>query len=297
MKKYLPSKEFLKFFGIAVAIGLVIFLIIHFFGDRSKVSQEIQSIATRQIIEEQDTDNDGVKDWEEALWGLDLDNPDSDDDGILDGQEVEMRKQEIKNSEDFVEVLEEPKTETERLARQLTTIAFNLNQASGGALDQKKIEEIAAGLIEGVQPEMTITYTMEDIIVSPTKTAQEYYREMTQETGHLSDMYGTELGIVERAITLNKESILKELEPIIIAYSEAPGKVLKKEIPAEIAQAHLDYLNALMQKAIALYSLTQYFKDPIFSVRGMNEYVIAEENLENASNVIKNYLEKNGILR
>lgn len=297
MKKYLPSKEFLKFFGIAIGIGLVIFLSLRFLNNKKRVSQDIQSIATRQIIEDLDTDNDGVKDWEEGLWGLDLNNPDSDDDGIFDGQEVETRKQEIKNSEDFVDIPDEPTTETERFARQITTIAFNINQTNNGSIDEKQIEEIVAGFVEGVKAETLVQYTISDIKVSPTKSAQSYYQEMTEATGYLSEMNGTELPIIERALTFKKESILKELKPIIIAYSEAPQKVLKNEIPSEIAEAHVDYLNALTQKAVALFSITQYFQDPIIAVRGINEFVLAEDNLIEASNTIISYLEKNGILR
>ena len=36
----------------------------------------------------QDTDNDGLKDWEEELYKTDLRNPDTDNDGFLDGEEV-----------------------------------------------------------------------------------------------------------------------------------------------------------------------------------------------------------------
>lgn len=43
-----------------------------------------------------DSDSDGLKDWEEILWGFDINNPDTDGDGILDGKEI---KNEIKNEE------------------------------------------------------------------------------------------------------------------------------------------------------------------------------------------------------
>jgi len=35
-----------------------------------------------------DTDNDGIPDFEESLWGTDMNNPDSDGDGTRDGEEV-----------------------------------------------------------------------------------------------------------------------------------------------------------------------------------------------------------------
>jgi len=296
MKKYLPSKQFCIFFGITIAIGVIVFFGLRLINARTRVSQNIQSIATRQIIEELDTDNDGVKDWEEGLWGLDANNPDTDGDGILDGQEVEARKREIQNSDDFVDVLEEPKTETERLARQLITVALNINQATGGQISQEELANVVSGFVTGIEPSLFTPYQLSDIRISQTQTAQNYYQEMTKTIGYLSRYQGTELGIFERAISSNKEKIVKELEPIIIAYSEAPKKVLDKEIPSQIAKAHVDYLNALNQKAVALFSLIQYFKDPIIAVRGINEYVIAEQNLTDASDSIKSYLQNNGIV-
>src|SRR5690606_29956249 len=38
---------------------------------------------------ELDTDGDGLRDWEESLWGTDLNEPDTDRDGMGDGEEVE----------------------------------------------------------------------------------------------------------------------------------------------------------------------------------------------------------------
>ena len=41
---------------------------------------------------EQDTDEDGLKDWEESLWGTDVKNPDTDGDGTSDGDEVAVKR-------------------------------------------------------------------------------------------------------------------------------------------------------------------------------------------------------------
>ncbi len=43
---------------------------------------------SRQFDFKKDSDNDGLKDWEEALWKTDPQNPDSDGDGTPDGEEV-----------------------------------------------------------------------------------------------------------------------------------------------------------------------------------------------------------------
>jgi hypothetical protein len=297
IKQYLPSKHFVKFFSITILVGFLAFLLLKFIDRKTEVSQDIQNIATREIIEELDTDNDGVKDWEEALWGLDLDNPDSDEDGILDGQEIEMRRQELKSIDEFVDVDLEPKTETERLARQLLTVALNVNQATGGEISEEELSSVVSGFVNTLEPNLVEMYSISDLSISPTKTAQSYYNEMKESIGYLGDFGQQELVIFEHAISTDKKEKLEDLEPIIVAYAEAPKKVLDKEIPTGVAEYHLDYLNALTQKAVALFSLAQYFDDPIIAVRGIKEYVVAEQNLTEASNNITRYLTNSGIVR
>jgi hypothetical protein len=44
------------------------------------------------ISEEKDTDNDGLKDWEEVMWATDAENPDTDGDGTYDGEEIAQKR-------------------------------------------------------------------------------------------------------------------------------------------------------------------------------------------------------------
>ncbi len=297
IRPYLPSKKFSKFIGIALLTGAIIFAVLKIIDSKTRMSQKIQNIATREVVEELDSDNDGVKDWEEALWGMDFKNPDTNGDGILDGQEVEKRRNELRASDEFIDVEEVPDTETERIARQLLTMALNVNQVSGGQINKQEIANLAEGFVQSVQPNMVSMYSLGDLKISVNKSAQEYYDEMSKELAYLDTIPTDELKILELAISTNRKSKLDELDPIIEAYANAPEKVLKKEIPSQVAEYHLDYLNALTQKAIAIVSMTQYFDDPVIALRGVQEYGIADDNLIKASQNIQNYLQKNGIVR
>lgn len=297
IRRYLPSKQFSIFIGTALLIGVIVFVLIRIIHTRSSVSQRIQNIATREMIEEMDTDNDGVKDWEEALWGLDRNNPDTNNDGILDGQEVVMRRESLRSSEHFVDVLEEPKTETEKLARQILTIALNINQESGGQLTETQIMSIAQSLLTVTKSEGVEFYTIHDLTTSSTKSARSYFEEMSRELAYLDSIPTNELIILEQAISTNRKKFLDDLGPIIEAYANAPEKIIKKEVPTQIAQAHLNYMNALTQKAIALISIAQYFDDPIIAVRGVQEYQLADKKLAESTIQIQEYLRNNGIVR
>ena len=50
----------------------------------------------------QDTDGDGLKDWEESLWNTDIQNPDTDGDGTQDGDEVRAGRDPAKAAPDDI---------------------------------------------------------------------------------------------------------------------------------------------------------------------------------------------------
>jgi hypothetical protein len=78
--------------GLITAIVLAVLLIL-FVGAYSK-REAFSSFdlfgGKEAVIESQnkDTDNDGLKDWQEDLFGTDPTNPDTDKDGFLDGEEI-----------------------------------------------------------------------------------------------------------------------------------------------------------------------------------------------------------------
>ena len=57
--------------------------------ERENSTQDATKILA-ETISRQDSDNDGLPDWEEALWKTDSHNPDTDSDGTLDGEEVKL---------------------------------------------------------------------------------------------------------------------------------------------------------------------------------------------------------------
>jgi len=84
--KKLPLASIL--IAVFLAVGLLLF--IGFYSKKGALSQ-INIFGVREtVIESQnkDTDNDGLRDWEEELLKTDPLNPDTDMDGYLDGEEI-----------------------------------------------------------------------------------------------------------------------------------------------------------------------------------------------------------------
>ncbi len=71
---------------IAVVGGLILLL-------NSKREKELKSPTSELFPENfKDSDNDGLPDWQEELYGTDPNNPDTDGDGYSDSQEVELSR-------------------------------------------------------------------------------------------------------------------------------------------------------------------------------------------------------------
>lgn len=95
MQKFLPSKIFIAVMASALFIvGGGYFV---FFVSSSKYYVSREENGGRQIVTQnadtalfaaKDTDGDGLKDWEEVLWGTDPAKPDTDGDGTKDNDEI-----------------------------------------------------------------------------------------------------------------------------------------------------------------------------------------------------------------
>src|SRR3989338_4813425 len=94
---YFPSKKFiLKILFIALALSAVFWFI---FNKEVKKNKKDSLIYQKQNAPNQlnqfldkDSDNDGLKDWEEILWKTDPRNSDTDKDGTPDGEEVKQNR-------------------------------------------------------------------------------------------------------------------------------------------------------------------------------------------------------------
>ena len=116
-----------------------------------------------------DSDNDGLKNWEESLWKTGANNPDSDGDGTVDGVEVRSnRDPRIKGPND---ALEPDKgntglTPTEILAEETFTQYIKAQQ-SGQKLTEEEAGEIINELVRDRKNSISIkTYSEGNLALS-----------------------------------------------------------------------------------------------------------------------------------
>jgi len=78
--------------ALAVLFAVIVLILfgLWYLGNRTlgKLSPVASSTKLSVRANQPDTDRDGLRDWEEELWGTQKNNPDTDADGITDGEEV-----------------------------------------------------------------------------------------------------------------------------------------------------------------------------------------------------------------
>ena len=125
---------------------------------KSKKQPEIKTVTAVKVVTNPmeamiiDSDNDGLKDWEETLWKLDPHKADSNGDGVLDVEEVQKRIKEIdtnalKNDTGDITGNQYTKdTETDIISKKLFAEYINLKQS--GNFNEETINATANKLVE-----------------------------------------------------------------------------------------------------------------------------------------------------
>lgn len=308
--KYLPSKRFV--YSVLVMFLLVILAFVISYS-RNKIAEykiaEIQKknseeISLRQQFLQTDTDNDGLKDWEEALWQTGPDKADTDNDGTNDGDEVKVNRDPTKsgpNDKIDPKILEEEKKITEEYNKlnatdKLSRDLFSQYIASRNVSSEMSETEIA-NLIQTVtslqkEPEIKI-YKAEDLNIT-SKTDKDTLKKWVNNLTNSSSTNiaeENEMIIFNRAIETENPEEFKKLIPLSDNYQDMVDNMLKIEVPENVSETHLKLLNAVNTISDSIRKLSNFMSDPVGSFQYIMVYVSGVDSMYSAILDIKNIVE------
>lgn len=211
----------------------------------------------------QDTDLDGLKDWEENLWETDPKNPDSDGDGTKDGDEVKAGRDPKKAGPDdrltdsqLASADQKKKTLTQELAQNINIRYFTEKGLSDNqplTSDQKN--SIVAGFLNDIDDKTQAygdAFSSKDLNIAPSESVRSYGNKLG---GFLSTTFsnlsGYELDIADRASKSGNFALLKQLDPYIADYAKTIEFMKKQPVPPEMVTGHLILLNSVNNLKIA----------------------------------------------
>jgi hypothetical protein len=276
--KYLPSKKFTYFIMIFFSLCLIAFLAFNFSTQKkffffSEKKTGLQSgTSTINDVLQKDTDDDGVLDWEETLWGTDKNNKTTFN-GIPDLVYIENKKKDL-NVEDTAKNNQEL-TETEKFAREF--FATYVAMKTSGT-DANTINNFADALGQKITyPSLIDSYSEKDVKVTTDDNDDEkikYYSSLKE----LFDKYqtkgiGSELPLVANEITsTNTTKKGNDLPTIANAYQGFAKKMMEISVPQSFIQSHLSIANASNNTGVSIMSMTKISTDPIVGLSGLSQY-------------------------
>lgn len=261
-------------------------------------NQEAIKVKLGEFVD-RDSDNDGVKDWEEALWGTDPLKEDTNDDGISDKDDIDKKKFALNQQSSGGDIDEG--NETDVFSKELFTTLISLKET--GALTPETISDLAQKLGNNVstKKDLPVMYTSESLEIvdkSDTATVKTYHDRFqkvvdTYSTKHL----GEELVVFDEATVAEDDSRANELYSIGESYRGFAEALSKIPVPKEIAIKHLALLNASYNAGIAVTNMSKTFENPLVGAIGLGQYEAYGNTVAPALQSIQIYFKNSGILQ
>jgi hypothetical protein len=274
-KKYLPSKNF-----IATVLFFVIIIAVFFVGKGiiSLIKSKMQSknAPTKMLVGniiQKDSNNNGIPDWEEYLWGFDpMKN------GEANKNAITAKKNELalkvgsniagdsKDADDL--------SQSESLSRQVFALIVSLQQSGG--LDASSIQSIS----DTVGEQITATpiadkYTEE--MATVVKSTAESLEKYKNDLGDLMIEYmdkdmGNELIFIAEAIKSNDQTALYAAKTVAISYKEVAQKLMGLSVPTPQVEAHLKLANDYDKTGQSIEGMSLLISDPIVGMKSLINY-------------------------
>ena len=308
MKNYLPSKKFIYSIVILVILVVLFFVISNLLSGKnsffaSKEGQLETSNLTISDLVKKDTDSDGVADWEEALWGTDINNKTTFD-GTPDGKYIADKRAELKlangatTDENGLEL-----NETDKFAQDFFASLSAMKQS--GQVDSTTINNVSAALGQKIaDPTIIDKYTTKDAKISENDGVEQqkaYYGTIKG----LFEKYSTEgLGdeveivstLVNSSTTDEKTKYTDQLNQIADAYEAYAQNIVETTVPQSLVTHEISIANSANNTGIAVRNMIGVADDPIVGLSGLSQYQKYSDELIAAVGNLETILYNNGII-
>jgi hypothetical protein len=313
MRNYLPSKKFIyTLFSLVLAILII-------YGVKMLAEKKVQpsaneTLTNRDVTMEEfivsDSDNDGLKNWEEALWKTDPEKSDTDNDGTSDKEEIKDGRNPVKANtakaslppndkldDETVAARKQAETEfaqlstTDKVGRVLLA-QYLVNKKVGEEINQTDIANVINNALSVIPEPVFTKYTVADLKIFKSTSTEQIKTYGDKTAFVLSSNRPKPLITFEEAISSIGENDtdaeikvkLQKLGPLALVYKNISLGLLGVEVPEQFAAKHLELLNATSQMSDNLSQIIAAAEDPIKLLALINTYYDSAKRLWDASN-------------
>lgn len=268
--KFLPSKKFIIAIGVIVGILLIAALLYNILQNKRE-KNALTGVTVGDIVR-QDSDNDGIPDWQESLAELKETNPEIQ--GALDIA-----------TNTSVEI---PSTYTEQFAQDMFVTLSALSQDN--LLDVTTADYISQNMSSFVNKlSASKTWGRQDLTIvgNNTQAIQNYITKYNL----FIQIYNPTLDPItplQNSMESKDPSFLEELAPIAQHNADALESLQNEPIPEQAVEYHLAIMNSIQGIKDSVDGMDQYFVDPLLTFSAIllyndsiTNYFIATENINN----------------
>lgn len=257
------------------------------------------STAKFQELVDKDTDSDGVKDWEEVLWGTDPSK--SATFGMSDKDYIANKRKEIsaKNETGDNTSVSNP-NDTEKLAQEFLAAVIALKES--GNLNSFNINNLAQKFSQDIGTDATLktSYTANDIQKASTDTAavkKAYYDKLTKAIAAAKKSgMGGEVNEVANYFS-NESANPKALIQLTGTYATLTKSLKSMQVPTSAATMHLDLLNESDNMASIFKNISEINDNSIIGLVAIAQFELNEPKMEKTLSDLIAYFKTNAIIK
>lgn len=245
--------------------------------------------STQQLLQEyaqKDTDNDGLPDWEEELYGTDPNNPHSVSPNVTDGEAVAQGLVKPKFSaassqNTGVDATSLPGTlpSDNSITAQFsqTLLTQYLNQSNGTQPSATQIDSYVAQAVQqlAAQHENTAIYTsaQENVSGSGADALRTYAAKAEKAfADNTISTQENEIDYFSDAVEKGDMNALTEVGAIGSAYKAIAAAFIQVPVPTEASAAHLELANSMAKLNEDLQDMAAMKTDPLRAYLGLAQY-------------------------
>ncbi|MCI0597816.1 hypothetical protein L0Y34_01965 [Candidatus Parcubacteria bacterium] len=254
--------------------------------------------ATQELLKayaKQDTDADGLFDWQEKLYGSDLANPNSLDPALTDKEAVDSGKvkpkfvsdqEALPLDEEIPGIPVEEGTLTERFGRQLFE-SYLVNQTLGPPTEEELLTFVESSIEELYSVDVAEPrYGTGDLSVVPGgEAALLTYASQVEAVGETSGQSGvvkSEIEYFADALYRSDASALQKVRAIGDTYQRLAEAYIRVPVPSEASLSHLKLANTLHRMGEVVSDMALFNEDPMRGLVGLGGYEAAAYEMADA---------------
>ena len=271
-KKYLPSKKFVSVIVFVIIVIILFFsmkaLISFIFTKKTKVNSPV--VVTISDKAQKDSNNNGIPDWEEYLYGLDpYKNGSNNKEFIYEKRQTLAQNNNKAVMDDSVKI-----SDNEALSRGFFAAIVSLQQT--GDLSAENIASVSEAIGKNVVPtEIKDIYTADmqtTVAVTPETYATYYDKLSVLVNKYIDSDIGNEITIIVEGLNKKDPQALYAAKTIAVSYQSFGKELLAIPVPKSIAATSLSAANNYEKTGLSIIELTSVLNDPIAGMKAILNY-------------------------